>query len=148
VPFKTVESSEDVVLDDDTGSKWQSNNEVNPACYVDCGGSNVNLVGVAIHPHANSTVTEIKIRVDTDTTFTDTENVRTITWSDITEGSWNYIRFNAVNGRYLQIYGTDGGSTILSINEIKYLTKTDSELASDHTHINIDPSSTGLALSG
>jgi hypothetical protein len=150
----------DMVFDDSTATKWQSDNETNPAIYVDCGGSNVNLVGIAIHPHANSTVTEIKIRASTDATFTDSENVRTITWSDITEGSWNYIRFNAVNARYLQIYGTDGGSAILSINEIKYLTKTDSELTQDyltktdseltqdHTHINIDPSATGLALSG
>lgn len=138
----------DVVFDDDTGAKWQSNSETNPWIQVDCGGSDLNLTGMAVHPHANSDVTEIKIQYATSAAPTTWIDLRTITWSDLTEGSWNYIRWNMVSGRYLRIYGNDGSAKILSINEIKYLTKTDSEVTAEHTHINIDPTITGLDLSG
>ncbi len=127
---------------------WASTSEANPNIYVDCGGSNTNLLGCAIYLHADTTETEIAIRASTDTSFAASENVRTILVSGLTAGSWNYIRFNLKNVRYMQIYGNSGSSLVLSIAEIKYLTKTDTEVLADLGILEISGTDTSLALDG
>ena len=138
---------DDMARDDSTATLWKSTSEVAPAIYADM-GSAVDIVGVAIWPHADTTVTEIKIRCSTDATFSDAENVRTITYSNLTEGAYNYIRFNRLGSdrRYLQIIGTDAGSLILAINEIKVLRPT--TVTRDHTHLTISTSDTSIGLDG
>ena len=135
------------LYDDDTTTTHEVTS-ANPAVYVDCGGSNVLLAGIAIYLHANTTETEIKIRISTDATFTDSENVRTITVSNLTAGAWNYIRFNLKNSRYAQIYGTTGTSVVLAISQIKYLTKTETEVLADLGVLEISSSDTSLGLDG
>ncbi len=137
-----------LMIDDDTATYWQSLAEVNPNVYVDMGGASVNNLGCAIYLHANTTETEIAIRVSSDVTFTSPENTRTITVSNLTSGAWNYIRWNLSNARYMQIYGNSGSSVVLAISEIKYLTKTDSQVLSDLTVLTISPTDTAIALNG
>lgn len=133
--------------DDDTATKWKTTAEANPAVYVDCGSSK-NLVGCAIWLDADSTETEITIRCSTDTSFTAAENVRTILATALTAGQWNYIRFNLVTARYMQFYGSSGSSLILGFDEVKYLTKTDTEVLADLGVISIGVNDTSLALDG
>ncbi len=139
---------DDNAVNDNTAEYWESNAEINPAIYVDCGGSDVNLLGLAVYLHANTTETEIKIRISTDITFTDGENERVITMSNLTAGAWNFIRFNLIKARYLQIYGSSGSSLVLAIAEIKYLTKTDSQILQDLGILSISKSSTSIGLDG
>ena len=136
------------VFDDNTATVCKTTASTNPAIYVDCGGSSLNLLGIAIYLHSSTTETEIAIRASTDTTFTSGENTRTITVSNLTAGAWNYIRFNLVNKRYLQIYGNSGTPKVLAIAEIKYLTKTDSQVLADLGILEISPTDTSLALDG
>jgi hypothetical protein len=136
------------VYDGSTSTYWSSNSEANPRIYVDCGGSATNILGYAIYLHANTTETELAVRASTDTTFTSGENTRTITVSNLTAGAWNYIRCNLVNVRYLQFYGNSGASKVLAISELKYLTKTDSQILQDLAIIEISGTDTTLALDG
>lgn len=136
------------VFDDDTNTEWSSTAEANPAIYVDCGGSSINIGACAIWFNAETTETQVKIRGSTDTTFTDAENLRTINLTEITTGQYSYLRFNLKNFRYLQIYGSSGSSAVLAINEIKYETYTDAEITETHGHIGIDGDTTGLANNG
>ena len=136
-----------LVVDDDTASHWQSSAEANPRIYVDAGSAK-NLLGLAIYLHANNTETQIAIRCSTDATFTSGENVRTILASGLTAGSWNYVRFNLVNRRYIQIYGNSGSSLVLAISEVKYLTKTDAQILQDLGILEISTSDTSLDLDG
>jgi len=138
-------------IDDNTADthRWQSNSEVAPAIYVDT-GSNKEWAALAIWWNSASTVTEVKIRISTDVTFTDSENVRTITVTDLTAGQYNFIRFNRLpeDRRYLQIIGTDGGSLVMSINEIKILNPSAADFNRKHGHVPISSSDTALDLDG
>ena len=140
--------ADDNATDNDTSSYWISQQETNPAIYVDCGGSAINIGACALHlTKSRITETQIKIRGSTDTTFTDSENLRTIDLTELSDG-WNYLRFNVANFRYLQIYGSSGSSAVLAISEIKYETYTDAEIAANHGHLEIDGDTTGLANNG
>jgi len=133
-------------VDDSTSTYWESLAQTNPAIYV-AEGENNNYVGCAIY-WKTSTETEITISVSTDTSFTTPEIVRTILTSALTNGAWNYIRFNVKNGRYMQIRGSSGSSKVLSLYEIKSLIKTDSEILLDLGILVISPTNTTLALDG
>lgn len=145
--MELYELSPNVVYDDNTSTHWQSNAEVNPKIYVD-GAAAKNFLGLAIWLHANNTETEIAVRCSTDTTFTSGENTRTILATSLTAGAWNYIRFNLVNARYIEIYGNSGSSLVLAISEIKYLTKTDSQVLADLGILEISATDTSLSLDG
>jgi len=133
-------------FDDDTATNFKSNSEANPAIYVDCGSSK-NILAVAIYGHADNTATEIKLRGSTDTSFTDSENMRTITVSgNLVAGQWNYFRVNLDIVRYIQVIST--GTNVLSLAEIKYLTKTDSEILADLGILEISTSDTSLGNNG
>ena len=136
------------LIDGSTSTYWDSSSGANPNAYFDCGGSSTNLLGCAIYLHSNTTETEIAIRASSDTTFTSGENTRTITVSNLTAGAWNYIRWNLVNKRYLQVYGNSGTSKVLAMYEFKYLTKTDSQVLQDLGILEISETDTSLALDG
>jgi hypothetical protein len=141
--FKLLHFSACASVDDDLCTHWRSNSEVNPNIYVDMGTAQ-NITMVAIHPHCASTVCEIKIQTSSDAcTWTD---LRTITWSNVTEGAWNYIRLNVSNARYLRIYGNDGGSKILAMNQIKVLTRTADQITVDHRHVDLGATNTSIPL--
>jgi len=146
--WNAVNTLDELTVDDSTTTEAQTQQQTNPAIYVDCSGSNLNLVGCALYWSGNTTETEIQLRASTDTTFTSGEAVRTITTSNLTAGAWNFIRFNLVNRRYLQIFGNSGASRILAVFEIKHLTKTDTEILQDLGVIEISPTDTSLALDG
>ena len=135
------------VWDDSTSTYWKNAAAVNPAVYVDAGSAK-NILGLAIYLHADTTETEIKIRVSTDTSFSAGETTRTITVSNLTAGAYNYARFNLKSGRYIQVYGSSGSSKVLAITEIKYLTKTDSQVLQDLGILEISTTDTSLALNG
>ncbi len=134
-------------VDDDTSTFWQSNAEANPAIFIDEGESN-NFVGCALFWNANTTETSFTIRISTDNTFSAAEDVRTILTSAMTNGAFNFIRFNVAVGQFMQIRGASGSSLVLSINEIKSLTKTNTEILADLGIIEISPTDTSLALDG
>jgi len=136
------------LIADDTSQYWQSEEGIGESCYVDCGGSSINIGAVAVYIDKTIlTETQIKIRGSTDTTFTDAENLRTCEVTELATG-WNYLRFNIKNFRYLQIIGSSGSNLVLQANEIKYETYTDSEIIEQHGHIEIDGDTTGLANNG
>ena len=135
------------VTNDELTNYWESDSEANPAVYIDCESSK-NILGLAIYLHANNTETSVKLRVSSDTTFTDGENTRTVLVSGLTAGDWNYIRFNLKKGQYIQVYGASGSSLVLAISQIKYLTKTDSEILQDLGILEISNSDTSIGLDG
>ena len=67
---------------------------------------------LALYPNAASTETEIKIQSSPNAS--DWTDQRTITYSNLTAGAWNYIRFNLVSARYWRIYGSSGSSAFLT----------------------------------
>ena len=133
------------IWDNNTATKWTSNSENNPNVYVDM-GSALNLCAIAIYWDSTGTETEIKIQSSANaTTWTDK---RKITASNLTNGAWNYYRFNIAGGaRYIRVYGT-GTSKTLSIWEIKILKKTDAEILNDLGILEISASDTTLGGNG
>ena len=137
----------DLTIDDNTTTKWYNASATNPFVYVDM-GSTSNLCGIAFfYDGINTTETEIKIQSSIDsTTWTDR---RTITTSNLTNGAYNFYRFNVAGGaRYIRIYGNSGSSVILSIYEIKILSKTDSQIFNDLGILTITASDTTLGADG
>lgn len=133
------------VFDNNTATKWTSNSETNPYVYVDM-NSTLNLCAIAMYyDGTGSTETEIKIQTSTDaSTWTDK---RAITTSNLTNAAWNYYRFNIASARYVRIYGT-GTSKVLSMWEIKILTKTDAQIFADLGILEISNNDTSLGPSG
>ena len=133
-------------IDDNLATYWQSDDEVNPWIYVDM-GSSTTTSNFGLYPHATTTETEIKIQSSSDAiTWTDQ---RTITWSNLTEAAWNYIRFNLVAARYWRIYGNSGNSRIMVITEIKVLDSvSDADVRNLHGHIPISSTDTSLNNAG
>jgi len=133
-------------IDDDLATSWKSTSEVNPNIYVDM-TSATTTSNLALYPNAGTTVSEIKIQSSTDAiAWTDK---RTITWSNLTEGAWNYIRFNLVSARYWRIYGNSGGAAIMQIDEIKVLDAvSDNDVRNLHGHIPISSTDTSLNNAG
>jgi hypothetical protein len=134
-------------LVDDNTSTSLSDSGVNPNFTI-FRGLEKNIGGLAIYPHSNTTETQIKIRVSNTSSFIDSQTVRTINTSNLTNGAWNYIRFNLNKGKYIQIYGSSGLSKVLEINEVKCLTPSDSEISQSHEHTEIDSTDTSLGLNG
>lgn len=134
------------VVDDSTTTPYLSKNKTNPAVYVDM-NSALNLCAVAMYyDGTNTTETEIKIQTSIDAvTWTDK---RTVTTSNLTNGAWNYYRFNIAGGaRYLRIYGT-GTTKIIAMYEIKVMTKTDAQIFADLGIVQISSSDTALDSDG
>lgn len=132
-------------VDDDTTTTFETNSEINPNIYVDAGSSKL-ISHLAIYFHANTTCTELKIQVSDDAAaWTD---VKIHTFASFTAGSWDFVRFNVANARYVRIYGTDGTAKVLAVSEIKYLTHTESDLSRTHGHFGIDATNNTLGLNG
>ncbi len=139
----------DRTIDGSVTTRWQSMCEANPAIYVDmmcC----VDALGISIHPHSNNTVVTAKIRASTDATFTDSETIRTITWSDMTDCTYNFIRFNRLpeDRQFYQIISDDACNAVMAINEIEVITETTAAIAREHGHLRINVDDTSLALDG
>ena len=134
-------------IDDNTATKWTSYSESNPNVYVDM-GSALNLCAAAFYfDSTNTTNTEILIQSSADASTWTTK--RTITKSNLTNGAYNFYRFNIAGGaRYIRFYGNSAGSTVLSIWEIKILKKTDAEIFNDLGMLTITSNDTTLAADG
>ena len=133
-------------IDDNVATSWVSTSEVNPNIYVDM-SSATTTSNLALYPNAGTTETEIKIQSSTDALAWTDE--RTITWSNLTEGAWNYIRFNIISARYWRIYGSSGGAGVLQIDEIKVLDSvSDANVRNLHGHIPISATDTSLNNAG
>ena len=146
VQFWDSISSTSNLVDDDTATNFATSSETNPNVYVDM-GSATNLCGVAIyHDGTNTTETELLIQTSADASTWTTK--RTITESNLTDNAWNYIRFNVANARYLRIYGNSGSSVVLSMDEIKVLSKTSEDVLSDLGVLEISSSDTTIGLDG
>lgn len=133
-------------IDDNLATYWESNSEVNPAIYVDMSASTTTS-NLAVYPNTATTETEIKIQSSTDAVaWTDK---RTITYSNLTEAAWNYIRFNITTARYWRIYGNSGNAGVMAIDEIKVLDAvSDADVRTLHGHIPISTSDTSLNNAG
>ena len=139
------------VIDDDVTSYWESTSETNPNIYVDCTGasSDTNLTQLAYYANSATTETEIKIQYATNAGGVSSWNdLRTITVSDLTNGQYNYIRFNNATGRYVRVYGNSGLAKVLAINELKVQEPSDSVISNTHGHKAISTSDTSLNLDG
>jgi len=133
-------------IDDNVATYWKSDIETNPNIYVDM-TSSTTTSNLALYPNAGTTETEIKIQSSTDAIAW--SDKRTITWSNLTEGAWNYIRFNIVSARYWRIYGSSGNSVDMLIDEIKVLDAvTDADVRNLHGHIPISATDTSLNNAG
>ena len=143
----TINGEPSNAKDDNTATKWTSNSETNPNIYVDM-GSALNLCAAAFFFNSTDTTnTEILIQSSADASTWTTR--RTITESNLTNGAYNYYRFNIAGGaRYIRFYGNSAGSTVLSIWEIKILKKTDAEIFNDLGILTITASDTALGPDG
>jgi len=130
-------------VDDDLTTFWESAAAANNWIYVD-NGSEKDLSQMAIYPNAATTETQYKIQYSNDlVTWTD---LRLINVSALTNAQYNYIRFNTVTARYVRIYGNSGSSYVMAINEIK--TDETNAVATEHGHLEIDPTDATLPLDG
>jgi len=135
-----------LAVDDNVATFWKSSAEANPNIYVDM-SSATTTSNIAVYPNSATDETEIKIQSSPNASAWTDE--RTITWSNLTEGAWNYIRFNLVSARYWRIYGNSGASKTLAIDEIKVLDSVaDADVRNLHGHISISNSDTSLNLAG
>ena len=133
-------------IDDNVATSWKSDTEVNPNIYVDM-ASSTTTSNLALYPNAGTTETEIKIQSSNDALAWTDE--RTITWSNLTEGAWNYLRFNIIAARYWRIYGSSGNAGDLQIDEIKVLDAvSDADVRNLHGHIPISATDTSLNNAG
>ncbi len=135
------------LIDNDVTTKWTSSAQSNPNGYVDM-GSALNLCAAAFYfDSTNTTNTEILIQSSPDASVWTTK--RTITTSNLSNGAYNYYRFNIAGGaRYIRFYGNSAGSTVLSIWEIKIMKKTDAEIFNDLGMLTITASDTSLGPDG
>ena len=135
-----------LAIDDNVATSWASTSEVNPNIYVDM-ASATTTSNLALYPNPGTTETEIKIQSSSDAIAWEDE--RTITWSNLTESAWNFIRFNIISARYWRIYGNSGNASILQIDEIKVLDSvSDANVRNLHGHIPISSSDTSLNNAG
>jgi len=133
-------------IDDDVSTFWKSEVETNPNIYVDM-SSATTTSNLALYP--NSATTETEIKIQSSSNASDWTDQRTITYSNLSAGAWNYIRFNLVSARYWRIYGNSGSSYFLQIDEIKVLDSvSDADVRNLHGHISISSSDTSLNNAG
>ena len=134
-------------IDDNTATKWTSSSESNPNIYVDM-GSSIICSHIAFVTSSTSTAVTIQVQTSTDSiTYT---TVRTLLNANlVTNGTtYNFIRFNADDARYLRLRCSDATAKILSMNEIKVLTISTITALTNHGHDTIDPSDTSLGSNG
>ena len=145
--MKIVDDSSVSLNDDDTATTWKSASESDPNCHVDL-GTEEEIAAIAIHYNSETTVSQIKVRASTDETFDDTELLRTILTSNLTDDTWEYILINRPDSkrRYVQISGV--GTGFLALNEIKVRTLTESEYNRLHQHKTIANNDTALQANG
>jgi len=134
-------------IDDDTGTKWSSGTSVANAYLAMDMGSATRTGQIAIYPHSDTTETELKIQSSADNiTWSD---LRTIQTSKLTNGQWNYIRFNSVTHQYFRIISNTGTNLAMAYNQVKVRTNiSDTDISNSHTHGNISTSNTNIGLSG
>ena len=143
VPTYQNGSSSANAIDNNLATFWQSTAAVNNWIYVDVASAK-DLSQMTIYPNAATTETQYKIQYSNDAvTWTD---LRLINVSALTNGAYNYIRFNTVTARYVRIYGNSGTSYVMAINEIKV--DETNEVATEHGHLQISPTDATLSLDG
>ena len=139
----TVGSGALQAVDDNLTTYWESNAAANNWIYVD-NVTEKSISQMTIYPKSTTTETQYKIQWSNDlATWTD---VRLINVSALTNGSYNYIRFNGVSARYFRIYGNSGTSYVMSINNIRVNEST--SIDATHGHLEISATDSALALDG
>ena len=132
------------IKDNNTSTVWKTNSENNPNVYADM-GSAYNICALAwFH---NSATTETTIKIQSSSNASSWTDERTILTSNLVVDVYNYIRFNAVNARYLRVYGT-GSSKVLASAEMKVQTQTDNQLLTSHGHLSVSSTDTDIELDG
>lgn len=133
------------LVDDDTSTAWFSTDETNPWVTVETGTSS-RCDHIAIYPSSDNTETQVQIQYWNGSAWV---TVRTITMSTLTNGQWNYIRFNPVTTQKFRIYGSSGLTKKLSISEIKVKNGiTESDIIMGHGHVSISSTDTSIGLNG
>ena len=130
-------------VDDNLATYWESAAATNNWIYVD-NTTEKNTYGIVVYPKSITTETQYKIQWSNDlSTWTD---LRLINVSALTNGVYNYIRFNGVTARYIRIYGNSGSSAVMSFNNIRLLEGQDQETT--HGHLPISATDVTLSLDG
>ncbi|HJU13652.1 MAG TPA: discoidin domain-containing protein [Candidatus Nitrosotalea sp.] len=155
-PFGTISSGTNVTvnvritlskcIDGLTTTEWVSNSEVNPYAYFDTGSAQV-LSALAIYPDlSTTTATQVVIQTSPDASTWTTK--RTMNVSELTNGAWNYIRWDLDTSlmRYIRVMGNDGTAKILAIWEVKILLPSQLQLTARHGHKSISPTTAGLGV--
>jgi hypothetical protein len=122
-----------------TDVRHKTNSEINPWVKADMNTAQ-ELLGIAIHPHADTTISKFKIETSVD----DATYLRrkTVPYSLITVGAWNIILFPRppTPARFLKITGLDATAKVISLNEIAVLILTESVINRRHRHVEYNPS--------
>ena len=125
-----------------TAQFWLSTAAANNWLQIDL-GSNQDVTAMTIYLDTTVT-TETQFLLQSSTDAISWTDLRTINKTALSDAAYNYIRFNATNGRYFRIYGNSGSSYVMKINEVAIQPTT----ISKHGHLGIDPSDATLALNG
>ena len=138
----TITRSATAAIDGSTDSYWECSAAANNWLQLDL-GSNQGVTAMTIYLDTTTT-TETQFLLQSSLDAVSWDDLRTINVSDLSDGSYNYIRFNPQNARYFRIYGNSGASSVIKINEVALQPLT----ISQHGHLVIDPSDATLALNG
>lgn len=130
-----------------TTLRHKTNSEVGAWVKADM-GSAVEMLGVAVHFHADTDITSFKIETSAD----DSTYIRrkTVPYTLITEGAWNIILFPRppLACRYLKITALDAGAKVISVNEIAVFVLTDSVINRRGYPVDYTPTTSCLTLLG
>lgn len=74
--------------------------------------------------------------------------LRTVSVADLTDQSYNFIRFNGVNARFLIIEGSSGSSLVMAANELAVQVEADPPLTTKHGQFTINGTDIALPLNG
>lgn len=124
-------------IDGNTATAWTSASVIGPKTILTLStAADKEAVGMALRTNAATTATQIKVEVSADGSTW--YQVRLVNVSLLTHGAYNYFRWMrsgaAGKVKCVRITGTDGSAKVLSIDEVKVLTPTESQLLLRHGH--------------
>ncbi len=135
------------LTDNDDSTKWISLPQVGNFFTMDM-GSSTRSDHIAIKPDTTTTTeTEFQIQTSTDNSTWTTK--RTILKSKLTDNTYNYIRMNPHEFRYVRVLGSSGNSETMSIYGAKAKVNiSDNDVSLTHGHLSIDTTDSELSLNG
>ena len=141
-----VETRVPTLVNSANGAYWGTVSTVNPALVCDF-GSPTRMSQIVIKPVSQDTETIYQLQFSLDASTWVTK--RTINKSLLTDGAYNYVRFNPITARYFRLRGSSGASVVSAIEEIKSKNNiSDDDYLDTHSHLAISTTDNTLALNG